>query len=80
MDVTSAVMKVNGCGNRSVELTFYLLPRQPMSMYRALPLACGQRAESRGGRGVLLCADCAERHGLKQGNFQYPYPTGWSLV
>jgi len=43
-----------------------------MSLYRASPLACGQRAESRGGRGVPLCADCAERNGLKR----KPQPDG----
>jgi len=42
------------------------LARQLMSGHRLSPLACGQRAESRGGRGVLLCVDRAERHGLNQ--------------
>ena len=57
-------MEINGCGKRNVELTFYLLPNQPMSKHRVSPPACGQRAESLVGRGVLLCADCAGLHGL----------------
>jgi len=66
MGVSLPVMELTGCGKRHVELTFYLLPRLPMSRHYASPLACGQRAESRGARGLLLCAGCAELHGLKQ--------------
>jgi len=57
-------MRVKGCGKRSVELTFYLLPGVRRLRLRASPLACGQYAESLGGRGILLCLDCADAHGL----------------
>jgi len=59
-------MEIRGCGKRDVELTFYLIPGQPMSGHRVSPLFCGQRAEGSGRRGLLLCANCAELHGLKQ--------------
>jgi len=67
MGISWAVMQIRGCGRRSVELTFYLLPGVPKSGHDAPPLACGQHAESRGSRGVLLCPDCADLHGLKSG-------------
>jgi hypothetical protein len=34
--------------------------RLPMSRHHVSRLTCGQRAESRGGRVVVLCADCAK--------------------
>jgi hypothetical protein len=58
-------MEVRGCGKRDVELTFYLTRGMPFSRDRVSGLVCGEHAESRGGRGVLLCRDCAELHGLK---------------
>jgi hypothetical protein len=65
MSVSWAVMEVRGCGKGDVELTFDLVRAMRMSRDSLSPLACGQRSESRGGRGVLLCGDCAELHGLK---------------
>ena len=64
------VMEFTGCGKRDVELTFYRIPRLPMSRHRVSRICCGERAESSGGRGMLLCADCAELHGLKQGKLK----------
>lgn len=58
-------MEAKGCGKRNVSLTFYLLPREPASQHRVSSLACGEPGESLGGRGVLLCADCADANGLK---------------
>jgi hypothetical protein len=60
-------MKVKGCGKRGVELTFYRVRGMLVSRRRVPPLTCGERAESRAGRGVLLCPDCADLHGLKPG-------------
>jgi hypothetical protein len=60
-------MKLKGCGKRGVELTFYRVRGMLVSRRRVPPLTCGERAESRGGRGVLLCPDCADLHGLKPG-------------
>jgi hypothetical protein len=65
MSVSWAVMEVRGCRKRDVELTFYLVRGMRMSRDSLSPFACGQQAESRGGRGLQLCADCADAHGLK---------------
>jgi len=65
--VSVSVMKVKGCGKRGVELTFYRVRGMLVSRRRVPPLTCGERAESRAGRGVLLCPDCADLHGLKPG-------------
>jgi hypothetical protein len=64
MGVNCAAMDVRGCARRDVELTFYLVPGMRRSRDRISSLACGQRAESRGRRGVLLCRDCVELCGL----------------
>jgi len=58
-------MEIKGCGKRNAVLTFYVVPKEPKSKHRASGLACGQRAESSGGRGVLLCVECAEGYGFK---------------
>jgi hypothetical protein len=59
------VMDIKGCGRRNVSLTFYVVPKEPESRHRLEGLFCGQRAETKLGRGVLLCAACADRHGFR---------------
>jgi len=58
-------MDIKGCGKSSETLTFHVLPKEPMSKHHVIDLACGQRAESSGGRGVLLCHQCAGLYGFK---------------
>jgi hypothetical protein len=57
-------MDIKGCGKRSVVLTFYVVPDELKSRHRVEGLACGQRAETIRGRGVLLCAECADAYGF----------------
>jgi len=58
-------MEIKGCGKRKTSLTFYVVSAEPKSRHRVSGLACGQRAETAGGRGVLLCAECADGYGFK---------------
>jgi hypothetical protein len=57
-------MGIKGCGKRRVNLTFYLVPKEPKSRDRVEEFACGQRVEATIGRGILLCAACAAAYGL----------------
>jgi hypothetical protein len=58
-------MEIKGCGKRNANLTFYVVPKEPKSRHRVSGLACGQQAETSGGRGVLLCAECADGYRFK---------------
>jgi hypothetical protein len=66
MHTKCGVMQIKGCGYRNSQLTFYRLPGVPKSPDSISRLACGDRAESRGDRGVVLCVNCARLHGLRR--------------
>jgi hypothetical protein len=64
MHTNGSVMRVKGCGKRNSDLMFYRLPGVPRTPDSLSRLACGDRAECRGDRGLVLCVNCARLHGL----------------